>query len=92
MVYFVGFFGAVVVMFLLSRVSLWLFSSLGDGLGRVALAHAVALAAATIGGGFMFAEGGMPRFSAAFASYCLPAAFCAAFDLMRLWRHRAVDA
>ncbi|HEV2532032.1 hypothetical protein, partial [Phenylobacterium sp.] len=57
-----GFVGGVIAMFLLSRLTLWLFKRLGDNEKRISAAHATAYAIAVIAGGFGFANGGPPRF------------------------------
>ncbi len=83
---------AFIIMFFLSRVTLWLFSSLGDSAARVLLGHAIALAAATIFASFVLADGGLPRLSSTAGTYGLPTIIWAVFDLMRLSRRRSANA
>ncbi len=87
-----GVLGAFLVMFLLSRLLLWLFGSLGDSAAHILVTHAVALAVACIVDSFVLAGGGLPHVSATLGAYGLPTAVWAMFDLMRYWRRQAARA
>jgi hypothetical protein len=87
-----GFIGGLVGMFLLSRLTLWLFKQLGDNEKRILAAHATAYAIAVTAGGFGFASGGSPRFLYSGGLYVIPTLIWLVVDLLGLKGRRAKQA
>ena len=84
-----GVIAAFLIIFVLSRITLWLFQSLGEGLMRVLSGHLAALATACVVDSFVIARGGLPSLPSTVGTYLLPTAVWGAFDLVRYWRSSA---
>ena len=92
MAYMIGaLVGALVAMFLVSRLTLWVFKRLGDKPARILTAHAVACGAAVMLGGLGLANGGPPVFGYAASLYVLPTLLWLAVDLLG-WKGRTAKA
>ena len=80
--------GALVAMFLFSRVMLWLLKATGDNARRIILAHLITLSTATIAAAFGTADGAEPDYLRSAAIYAGPAVLWLVFDLVALKRRR----
>ena len=81
--------GAAILMFILSRLTLWLTKWLGDNGTRILAAHAAALAAMTILAGLSWGDPGGDRFGWAFVTYGIPTVALCLIDLLALRARRA---
>ena len=84
------FVGGFVGIGLLSRLARWLLKRLGDNLDRVFAAQGLALATATVIGGYGFAApAGTPQFLQAFETYLIPCVAWLAIDILALRGRKA---
>ena len=83
--------GATVGMLILSRLTLWAFKRLGDTVGRVLVAHAVALGAAAVGSAYAstVGTGASPNFLGAVILFGIPTVFWVVVDLLGVRGRRA---
>jgi hypothetical protein len=84
--------GSLVGMFLLSRLTLWIFKRMEDGKRRILLAHGSAFLAAVVLGGLGFADESGPRFLYSASLYFVPTLVWGAVDLLALKGRRAKQA
>ena len=85
--------GAAVATGLLSRLTLWLFRSMGEPEEpRILAAHAVAMSAVTLAAGYGLAHGGPPQIGPALIACGLPTLLWTALDLITLKRRQTKTA
>ena len=80
--------GAFVILYLVSALVLLSFRDKKSTYQAVTIATLIALAIATLLGGYGFSEGGGPVFMAAFINYAIPAVAVLIVNLIKVNRHQ----
>ena len=80
--------GALIPLFLISRLTLWAFRDNRYTPEAVVSAAGIALVISTVLAGYGMATNGEPAFARAFLSYLVPAMVVVIIDLLRVRRRR----
>lgn len=83
---FMEFIGALIPVFFLSRLALWLLRTMRPGIARILLAHAGSYGVAVTISAFGHADGGPWQWGFALSAVVLPQAFWLAADIFRHYR------